>query len=62
MLKPGVQAGGAAVLAEVAPTVYERPAVPKRVVVLDALPTTAVGKVYKPALRLRATELKPARL
>jgi fatty-acyl-CoA synthase len=57
-LKPGVVAGGEAVLAEVAPQVYERPAVPKRVVVLDALPTTAVGKVYKPALRLRATELK----
>jgi fatty-acyl-CoA synthase len=57
-LKPGVVAGGEAVLAEVAPQVYERPAVPKRVVVLEALPTTAVGKVYKPALRLRATELK----
>jgi fatty-acyl-CoA synthase len=57
-LKPGAQAGGDAVLAEVAPKVYERPAVPKRLVVLDALPTTAVGKVYKPALRLRATELK----
>jgi fatty-acyl-CoA synthase len=28
------------------------------VVVLDALPLTAVGKIYKPALRLRATELK----
>ena len=42
----------------VAGKVYERPAVPKRVVVLDALPLTAVGKVYKPALRLRATELK----
>jgi fatty-acyl-CoA synthase len=57
-LKPGVVAVGEAVLAEVAPQVYERPAVPKRVVVLEALPTTAVGKVYKPALRLRATELK----
>lgn len=57
-LKPGVQAAGEAVLAEVAPRVYERPAVPRRVVVLDALPTTAVGKVYKPALRLRATQLK----
>ncbi|HVE54122.1 MAG TPA: acyl-CoA synthase, partial [Ramlibacter sp.] len=57
-LKPGTQADGADVLAQVAPRVYERPAVPKRVVVLDVLPTTAVGKVYKPALRLKATELK----
>lgn len=58
LLKPGVQLAPEAVLSEVAPTVYERPAVPRRVVLLDALPLTAVGKVYKPALRLRATELK----
>jgi fatty-acyl-CoA synthase len=58
MLKPGAQGSGDAILAEVAPQVYERPAVPKRVVVLEALPLTAVGKVYKPALRVRATELK----
>lgn len=58
MLKPGVQLAGETVLGEVAPKVYERPAVPKRVVVLDALPLTAVGKVYKPALRVRAAELK----
>ena len=57
-LKPGMQVAGDALLAEVASQVYERPAVPKRVVVLQALPQTAVGKVYKPALRLRATELK----
>ncbi|MEJ5991779.1 AMP-binding protein [Ramlibacter sp. PS3R-8] len=58
MLKPGVQVTGESLLAEVAPRVYERPAVPKRVVVLDALPLTAVGKIYKPALRVRAVELK----
>lgn len=57
-LKPGMQLAGDAVLQDVAGKVYERPAVPKRVVVLDALPLTAVGKVYKPALRLRAAELK----
>jgi fatty-acyl-CoA synthase len=57
-LKPGAQVQADALLAAVAPTVYERPAVPKRVVVLDALPLTAIGKVYKPALRVRATELK----
>lgn len=31
--------------------VNEPPAKPKRVVVLDALPVTAVGKIFKPALR-----------
>jgi len=34
----------------------ERPAVPKWVEVLDTLPVTAVGKVYKPALAARAAE------
>ncbi|MEJ8840309.1 AMP-binding protein [Ramlibacter sp. AN1133] len=58
MLKPGAQVTAEALLAQVAPDVYERPAVPKRLVVLDALPTTAVGKVYKPALRVQAIELK----
>ncbi|MCG2595172.1 AMP-binding protein [Ramlibacter sp. XY19] len=57
-LKPGVRMDGDALLSAVAPTVYERPAVPRRVVILDALPLTAIGKVYKPALRVRATELK----
>ncbi|MDB5861391.1 MAG: hypothetical protein JWQ76_5080 [Ramlibacter sp.] len=57
-LKPGVQVQPEVLLAEVAPTVYERPAVPKRVVVLENLPLTAIGKVYKPALRLNAIELK----
>jgi fatty-acyl-CoA synthase len=57
-LKPGASMQGDALLAAVAPHVYERPAVPKRVVVLDALPQTAVGKIYKPSLRARAIELK----
>jgi fatty-acyl-CoA synthase len=57
-LKPGASVSADSLLAEVAPRVYERPAVPRRVVLLDALPTTAIGKVYKPALRVRATELK----
>jgi fatty-acyl-CoA synthase len=36
--------------------IAERPACPKRIEILDSLPTTAVGKVYKPSLRLRAIE------
>ena len=35
----------------VAERVLEPPARPKRVVLLDALPVTAVGKIFKPALR-----------
>jgi fatty-acyl-CoA synthase len=57
-LKPGASMAAEELQAAVAPRVYERPAVPRRVVVLDALPVTAIGKVYKPALRLRAIELK----
>ncbi|MBI5275629.1 MAG: AMP-binding protein [Burkholderiales bacterium] len=57
-LKPGAAIGPDALLAEVAPHVYERPAVPRRVVVLDALPVTAIGKVFKPALRQRAAEIQ----
>lgn len=34
----------------------ERPAYPKRLERVDAIPVTAIGKVYKPALRLRAIE------
>ena len=59
-LKPGMGIGADALLAAVAPQVYERPAVPKRVVLLDALPMTAIGKVFKPELRLRAIEIKLA--
>lgn len=59
-LKPGQQADAAQLLAEVAPHVYERPAMPKRVTVLPALPLTAIGKVYKPGLRLAAIETKLA--
>jgi fatty-acyl-CoA synthase len=35
-------------------TVPERPAVPKHLYVIDALPLTSVGKVYKPELRCNA--------
>jgi fatty-acyl-CoA synthase len=57
-LKPGMQCNAATLLAEVAPHVYERPATPKRVTIIQAMPTTAIGKIYKPELRLRAMETK----
>ena len=48
----------------VARTVYERPAVPKRVTIIDAMPMpmTAIGKIFKPALRLKAMEVKLAEM
>lgn len=54
-LKPGAQVTADALLAFAAPLIAERPAVPKRVEILPAVPMTAVGKVYKPALRTEAT-------
>ena len=59
-LKPGAQIDAATLLAAVAPQVYERPAVPKRVTIIDVMPVTAIGKIYKPTLRLRAIEAKLA--
>jgi fatty-acyl-CoA synthase len=37
--------------------ISERPACPKQIFVLDALPVTAVGKIHKPSLREKAAEL-----
>ncbi|TFL11372.1 hypothetical protein CSC67_15405 [Pusillimonas caeni] len=41
-------------LAKATPRIHERPAVPKHVHILDAMPTTPVGKIFKPALRRMA--------
>jgi fatty-acyl-CoA synthase len=48
---PGRSIDVDAVAAYVAEHVSEPPARPKRVKLLDALPVTAVGKIFKPALR-----------
>jgi len=58
VLGGGVQIAADALLREVAPRMHERPAVPKRVVIISALPLTPIGKVFKPALRRHAIELK----
>ncbi len=55
-LRPGAQASAADILDAVAPKIGERVAVPRRVTILEAMPLTAIGKLYKPALRLRAIE------
>jgi fatty-acyl-CoA synthase len=50
-LRPGAQADGDALRAFVEPLISERPAMPRRIEVIDTMPLTAIGKVYKPALR-----------
>ena len=53
-LVPGAQATEAELLAYAAGRVDEGPARPKSVTILDTMPMTNVGKLYKPALRLKA--------
>ena len=55
-LKPGAAATEEEILAFVTPLIAERPAVPKRVHILPDLPQTALGKIFKPALRLQSIE------
>lgn len=54
-LKPGEHVTPEALLDFAAPLIAERPAVPKRIYVVPSIPMTAVGKVYKPRLRVDAT-------
>jgi fatty-acyl-CoA synthase len=53
-LKPGAQASEAELLAHAAEHIPERAAIPKNAWVIDAIPLTAVGKTFKPALRFDA--------
>ena len=53
-LKSGATVTAEDLLRFAAPLIAERPAVPKRIHIVPAIPMTAVGKVYKPALRARA--------
>jgi fatty-acyl-CoA synthase len=53
-LRKGAHADAAELLAHARAAIAERAAVPVDVVVLDAMPLTAVNKIYKPALRERA--------
>ena len=39
-------------------TIDERPAWPKKIQIIDVVPLTTVGKIYKPSLRLEAARLK----
>ncbi|KNE83679.1 MULTISPECIES: acyl-CoA synthetase [Streptomyces] len=54
-LGPGAEADPAELLAWATERVSERAAAPREVIVIDAIPLTAVGKPYKLGLRLDAT-------
>jgi fatty-acyl-CoA synthase len=54
--RPGFRLSESELLAFASAHIPERPAQPKRIDVVEALPQTAVGKVYKPALRLLTLE------
>ncbi len=55
-LAPGASATEEELLAWAREHVGERAAVPKRVYIVDTIPTTAVGKIFKPALVWREVE------
>lgn len=68
-LRPGSQASEAELLEHAAAHIPERAAIPKNAWIIDAIPLTAVGKTFKPALRFDAiarvyeaavSELEPA--
>jgi fatty-acyl-CoA synthase len=55
-LKAGASATAEEVMAFANPRIADPPARVKRIEVVDAMPLTAIGKIYKPRLRQRATE------
>ena len=61
-LRPGAAVGQAELLAFVRERTPERAAVPVQLYFIDAIPLTAVGKVFKPALRLDAARRAVDRL
>jgi len=61
-LKPGATVAAEELLAFVAERTPERAAVPVRIYFIDAVPLTAVGKVFKPALRWDAAQRAVTRL
>jgi fatty-acyl-CoA synthase len=54
-LKAGAQVSEAELLAFTAERVDEAPAKPKSITILERMPVTNVGKIYKPELRTLAT-------
>jgi fatty-acyl-CoA synthase len=55
-LKPHHRADEAELMAYLSERISERAAMPKSIVVIDEMPLTSVGKIFKPDLRRRQTE------
>jgi len=51
-IKPGMKATPEELRTFAEPLIPERPAWPKRYYIIDAIPVTGVGKIFKPALRI----------
>jgi fatty-acyl-CoA synthase len=50
-LRPNMQASVEELRQFAEPLIAERPAWPKRIIIIDAMPMTSVGKIFKPQLR-----------
>ncbi len=61
-LRPGAVATEAELHAHAEAAIAERPAWPKHIFVIDSIPVTSVGKIYKPALRCDAAARLVARI
>lgn len=61
-LRPGATATEAELRAHAEATIAERPAWPKHIFIVDAIPATSVGKIYKPSLRCDAATRLVARI
>jgi fatty-acyl-CoA synthase len=57
-LHEGAEVSDAELQAHAQSTIDERPAWPKKIQVIDTVPLTSVGKIYKPSLRCAAAKLK----
>jgi fatty-acyl-CoA synthase len=55
-LKPDSEISSDELIAFAQENIHERAAVPKEIIVIDAMPLTAVGKIFKPDLRNAITE------
>lgn len=57
-LHPGAEVTGEDLQAHAQSSIDERPAWPKQIYVVETIPLTTVGKIYKPGLRCDAAKLK----
>jgi len=55
-LQPGAQVTAEELRAFAEPLIAERPAWPKQIVIIAAIPMTSVGKIFKPQLRIDAVQ------